>query len=976
MQNNNRLHAPTEQQIEQQGEKLITAVSAVRKSPDWMGQLLSRTLTSDDLKIRTLRFVDALPSLQSDSALVEHLRAYFRDGDLPFPGISRWMLQQTSTDKLLAPSIRKVFNRVAYRFLAGANIGEALEAASRLRRDNLAPSLDLLGEVTLSDVAATRYREALIEAIRQAGEAITGWPPNPQLDRSGEQSIPPLNLSLKLTSLLPRPAPQDIKNQIHELSDRLRPVLREARSAGLSVTVDMESYNTKDLILGVFQEVLMDPEFLDWPHAGIAIQTYLKSAPQDLERLLAWASKRQTPIHVRLVRGAYWDEELIHAAQHGWAVPVWEGRGITDQVYEQCMSTLFAAAPGVTPVIATHNLRSIALALALAEQQGMQPDQFELQMIWGMGGRIPQALSNLGYRLRIYAPFGELIPGMAYLVRRLLENSSSQQALDLFQGEIPDASSFKPRVATEKITIRNPQGTFSNATTCRFTDPAERYRFTAALDKVRGKLGRDYPLFIGGKPLQVNGRIKSLNPAQPEQVVGNVSMASTEHLEQAVSAAKTAATDWQRTTFDYRAELLQQAAVKLENKRADFAAWEIFETGKNWTEADADVAEAIDFLRYYAQLARNYEKGYLQDTPGQTNRTFYRGRGVGAVLPPWNFPLAILTGMTAATLVSGNTCVLKPASLTPVVGAQFARLMHELDLPPGALNFLPGEGRDIGDQLVRHPNVVNIAFTGSREVGLGIIQKANGEAGRWPMLKRVIAEMGGKNAIIVDDDADLEEAVSGIIQSAFGFQGQKCSACSRVIAVGAIHDRLVQMLIDASTSLRPDLPEKPGAELGPVIDAVARDRIEQTILDAGKYAHLHWRGTPQDLGFYVPPAIFTGVPPNSDLAQEEVFGPVIAVLKAGDLEEAIKLANATKYALTGGLYSRHPDHLQQASDELVAGNLYLNRGITGALVGRQPFGGFKHSGTGPKAGGPDYLLPFMEPRTIVENTLRKGAAPV
>lgn len=962
--------------VAKQGEALIAAASEVKKKPDWLGQLLSRTLTSDDLKIRTLRFVDALPSLQSDSALAEHIRAYFKDGDLPFPGVSRWMLQQTSTDKLLAASVRKVFNRVAYRFLAGANTGEALQAAYQLRQANLAPSLDLLGEVTISDRSAIRYREALIQAIREAGETIHAWPENPQLDHDGTNTIPPLNLSIKLTSLLPRPVPQDIKNQVIDLSDRLRPVLQEARSAGLSVTVDMESYNNKDLVLGVFKSILREKEFSDWPHIGIAIQTYLKSAHEDLQQLLAWAEKRQTPFHVRLVRGAYWDEELIHAAQNGWSVPVWEGRGITDQVYEECMQILFAAAPQVIPVIATHNMRSIALALALAEQHEMQPGQFELQMIWGMGGRIPQALSNMGYRLRIYAPFGDLIPGMAYLVRRLLENSSSQQALDLFQGATPDADAFKARTPTEKITIRNPEHTFNNTATFRFIDAGERHQFTAALDEARGELGDNYPLLIGGREIQINNRIDSFNPARPEQLVGRVAAANTEHVEEAVSAARTASSQWQNTNFDYRAGLLEKAAEKLEARRAEFAAWEILEAGKNWSEADADVAEAIDFLRYYALLGRQYEKGHLQDTPGQTNRTFYRGRGIGVVLPPWNFPLAILTGMTAATLVTGNTCVLKPSSLTPVVGARFARLMHELDLPPGVLNFVPGEGRNIGDQLVHHPNIVNIAFTGSREVGLGIIQKANGSAGRWPMLKRVIAEMGGKNAVIVDEDADLEEAVKGIIQSAFGFQGQKCSACSRVIVVGDIHDRLVQLLTEASASLRPGFPEEPGSELGPVIDEVARERIERAILDAEKYANLHWRGDAQELGFYVPPTIFTHVPSNSELAQEEIFGPVIAVLKASDFEEAIKLANATRYALTGGIYSRHPDHLEQACKEFAVGNLYLNRGITGALVGRQPFGGFRHSGTGPKAGGPDYLLPFMEPRTIVENTLRKGAAPV
>jgi RHH-type proline utilization regulon transcriptional repressor/proline dehydrogenase/delta 1-pyrroline-5-carboxylate dehydrogenase len=404
----------------------------------------------------------------------------------------------------------------------------------------------------------------------------------------------------------------------------------------------------------------------------------------------------------------------------------------------------------------------------------------------------------------------------------------------------------------------------------------------------------------------------------------------------------------------------------------------VFEVGKTWREADADVTETIDYLEFYGrELLRLDRPRHLYPIPGETNEYFYQPRGVVVVIPPWNFPMAILTGMTAAALVTGNTVVLKPAIQSPVIAARLVELFSEAGVPHGVLNFLPGPGTEIGEFLVAHPHVHMIAFTGSRAVGCRINARAAELQEGQDHLKRVLAEMGGKNAILVDEDADLDEAVAGVTASAFGYAGQKCSACSRAIVHKAIYDAFLARLVEAARSLRVGPPEDPGSYLGPVIDATAQRRIRDYIEIGKQEGRLVLNTDVSALGdgYFVGPTIFADVPPLARIAQEEIFGPVLAVMKVNSFEEGLAVAMNTPYALTGGVYSRSPAHLAQARREFRVGNLYLNRKCTGAIVGRQPFGGFKMSGIGSKAGGPDYLLQFLEPRTVTENTVRHGFAP-
>jgi RHH-type proline utilization regulon transcriptional repressor/proline dehydrogenase/delta 1-pyrroline-5-carboxylate dehydrogenase len=598
---------------------------------------------------------------------------------------------------------------------------------------------------------------------------------------------------------------------------------------------------------------------------------------------------------------------------------------------------------------------------------------------------------------------------MSYLVRRLLENTSNEGFLKakfsdnasaaqllrdprslLKSGPVAAAVSAASRrhlagdtPATTGSHSRNgasldtpPGDTYENSPLVNFVHRSSQEQMRTALREVRAKLGQKYPIVINGNKIWTDNLIDSINPSSPTQVVGAVAEAHTEHAEDAVTAAKKAFEHWCRVSVEHRAELLERVAGIMDRRRFELSALEVYEVGKPWAEADGDIREAIDFLLFYAQQMRLRGSPRLtQHVPGEESYQHYWPRGVALVIAPWNFPMAILTGMVSAALVTGNTVIMKPAEQSAVCGAMLMEMFEEAGVPPGVLNFLPGKGRVIGQHLVDHKDVHMIAFTGSREVGLRIWESAGQTRPGQLELKRVVCEMGGKNAVIVDSDADLDEAIVDSIYSAFGYQGQKCSALSRLIVLEENYERVVKRLVEAAASLRVGNPETPGIMVGPVIDETAYRR-QLEIIEAGKKeATLAFQGTVPPEGFFVPPTIFTGVKAEMRLAREEIFGPVLSVMKVRDLDEAIRVANDTDYALTGGFFSRSPANIERVKAELVAGNVYINRSCTGAVVGRHPFGGFKMSGGGTKAGGGDYLLQFLVPRVVTENIMRHGFAP-
>lgn len=501
-----------------------------------------------------------------------------------------------------------------------------------------------------------------------------------------------------------------------------------------------------------------------------------------------------------------------------------------------------------------------------------------------------------------------------------------------------------------------------------FSDPKNRALMQDAIKAVRGELGKTYPLVIDGERVTTRDLIISTNPADPDQVVGKVAKADAELVDKALAAGWKAFDPWKRIPGPARARYLFKAAAIMRRRKFELSAWEIFEAGKTWAEADGDVAEAIDFLEYYArQMERLSRPIPVTPLPGEEDTAFYMPLGVGAVIPPWNFPLAILSGMSASAMVAGNPIVLKPASPTPVIAAKFVEVMEAAGIPRGVLNFIPGDGGVIGDHLVTHELTRFISFTGSREVGLRINHLAAEPRPGQRWIKRVVAEMGGKDAIVADETADLDAVAEGIVSSAFGFQGQKCSACSRAIIVDQVYEEVLSRVVELTRKLSVGNPEDITHALGPVIDHRAYEKILSYIEWGKQNAKLVVGGNKAGgKGYMIEPTIFSEVKPGSKLEQEEIFGPVLSMVRARDWDHALEIANDTEFGLTGSVYSARRDRIEEAYADFEVGNLYINRKCTGAVVGSHPFGGFNMSGTDSKTGSPDYLVLFMQMKAVAE----------
>jgi len=520
-------------------------------------------------------------------------------------------------------------------------------------------------------------------------------------------------------------------------------------------------------------------------------------------------------------------------------------------------------------------------------------------------------------------------------------------------------------------------GKFKNESYLDFSTLANRKKQQTALERARGGNGSEYPLIIGSERLLTGEKLSSYNPSRPDEVVGVFQKADTMLAVKAVESAHEAFQLWRVVPPKKRAEFLFKGAALMHRRRFELNATIILEVGKSWSEADADVAEAIDFLEFYGREMLRYGADHpVVKIPGERGKVVYIPLGVAIVLPPWNFPLAILAGMSSAAIVAGNTVVLKPSSDSPLTGWKFVEIMQEAGLPSGVLNFVTGSGSAVGDVLVSHPKTRFISFTGSKEVGIHINELAAKVQPGQIWLKRVVAEMGGKDSIVVDKGVDLEEVAQGVVAAAFGFQGQKCSACSRVIVHESVHDKLVDLIVKRTNGLTVGDAADPSNFMGPVINKKAKEKIlwyiERAVGEGGEIVSGGVR--PDGEGHFIRPTVIANVQPDSTIAQEEIFGPVLAVIKAGDFDTALKIANNTEYGLTGAVYTRQQKYLKKAEEEFFVGNLYLNRKCTGALVGAHPFGGFNMSGTDSKAGGRDYLLLFLQAKSIAEKIDHRGAA--
>jgi len=996
--------------------------------------LMEWSMKDPVFKVQLFRFVDCFPVLNTPEDIFDHLQDYMNQpGVQPPTVIAAAIKAGTFAKGLAAGQISKQITGMASKFIAGVDASSALGNLRSLWDDGIAFSVDLLGEACVSDLEADAYRDKYLDLIRNLPDQVAAWPTNPRLESDHLGAVPRTNVSVKISSLSARCDPIDAAGARRDLLKRLRPILEAAQAKGVFVNFDMEQFAFKDFTLDLFMHCCEEVNF----HAGLAMQAYLRSGEADARRIAEWAAKRGRAVTVRLVKGAYWDYEVINAEQRGWPVPVWPTKRQTDACFERMTDIFLDATPaagssagGVKLALGSHNVRSIAHALAGLERRKLPRNAIELQMLHGMADQLKYAAAEMGLRVREYVPVGQMIPGMAYLVRRLLENTSNESWLKA--GFLDNADPAKllasPHGDEAPATpmAHKPLGTHSttgDANTIKVAEPSassveqapERHMLSPALPQLGlrpffNEAFRDF----SQRPVH-EAFTRAVAGANVPTVANDRTPA---HAAEMVARADAVFAAWRGADPLLRARALVRAAELMRARRDELSAVMIKESGKTWREADADTCEAIDFCDFYARLAPPlFSRERLGRFIGELNEQLYQPRGVAVVIAPWNFPLAICCGMTVAALVTGNPVIIKPAEQTPGIAKLLCDILQQalketLAATPASdasvkllarsiadvVQLCPAPGETTGAALVRDPRVALIAFTGSRDVGLDILSAvapvtpfAKPAPAVPTHIKRVVCEMGGKNALIIDTSADHDEAVLAARHSAFGFQGQKCSACSRLIVVdpqgpsGPAITRFRERLVEATRALTIGDPKLPGTDVGPVIDAEAAAKINGYI-DRAKASGLQFAQLPlptsplrhsatSPLLAFIPPIIFWTVPESHELAREEIFGPVLAIMHGHTFEEALRIANSLPYKLTGGVFTRKPSHLEQAKREFRVGNLYLNRGITGALVARQPFGGFDMSGVGSKAGGRDYLLQFVEPRAITENTMRRGFAP-
>lgn len=977
-----------------------------RKSHGFFNQRLGKGLLNDlmmawsmrhpDFKVEMFRFVDVLPSLASSGQIIRHLQEYFLRSAA---GVPFWVRSGLSvatnlplTDGLTAKIVRKNVSTMARSFITGEDADHASRSLEDIWKGGYCFTVDILGEAAVAESESQRYQKMYVELVNRLAAQVKSWPTKAVLEESAWGKIPRANVSVKLSSLYSQIDSLSFRGSVDILKDRLRPILRDAVRNFVFVNIDMEQNDFRELFLAVAEEIFAEAEFRSYPHFGIVIQTYLKSSQEDLRRLIHYCKGRGTPITVRLVKGAYWEYEIIRSRQNDWPIPVFTDKVQTDANYETCVDLLLESFPHIAGTFGSHNVRSLSYAMARAEELGLARHAIEIQMLYGMAGPFKKAVADMGYRVREYAPVGELLPGMAYLVRRLLENTSNEgflrvkfmkpnEAMDFLKKPVADKnasgqnSNIKP---SEKKESTVSLSSFVNESLLDFSRDDHRRRLEPAFRALRQKLPLTVDPMIDGQSVDGTPVYQSANPCDTREVITKFTMAHQYHADQALAACRMARRSWSQFAPERRVEIIKKVADILAGQRDELIAVIVLETSKTIREADGDVCEAIDFCRYYAEEYLRLSRPRLtSEVPGETNNYLYRPRGTAVAIAPWNFPLAILTGMTVGPLVCGNPVIMKPAEQSTGISSYLYRALIGAGVPVEAVHLLPGAGEVIGQYLVNHSQVHIITFTGSKAVGLNILRGAHHPLPGQKHIKKVVAELGGKNGIIIDDDADLDEAVVGALQSVFGFQGQKCSACSRLIVHEACYDKFKKRFIDAMMSLKIGPASQPDTKVSAVIDSQSKDRLME-VMHRNRNKIVAQLAVPAELrehGHFVPPTIFEDDDPKSELGQKEFFGPLVTLFKAANFDQAIEYLNGVDYALTGGLYSRSPSHIERARNEIEVGNLYINRGITGAQVCRQPFGGFKLSGVGGKAGGPDYLLQFLDPVTVTENTMRRGFAP-
>jgi RHH-type proline utilization regulon transcriptional repressor/proline dehydrogenase/delta 1-pyrroline-5-carboxylate dehydrogenase len=865
-------------------------------------------------------------------------------------------------DAALRTAMRSAMQILGAEFVIGETIADALaNTDSRFRY-----SFDMLGEAALTQRDSERYFESYSSAIDAVGKA------------GARESFSAPGVSIKLSALHPRYEFSQRDRVLRELTPRLLTLVRQARDSGVMITLDAEEADRLELSLDLFKLVYSNAEIREYEGLGLAVQAYQKRAPHVIDWLAQLARENRKTIALRLVKGAYWDAEIKRAQVHGLdGYPVFTSKAHTDVSYLACGRRVLAHGDAFYPQFATHNAHTVAYFLELAKNR-----EFEFQRLYGMGEALYSKIIDRK-PCRVYAPVGSFDTLLPYLVRRLLENGANTSFVNrIGDAELPAQKIVESPVAQTRARggkphprIPLPRDLYSerrNSQGTNLADPAALSALASAMRSAAQKKWRASPL-VNGKALSGDERT-ARNPADATQAIGTVVDADERHLENALELAHKAAASWDEAPASQRAQMLERAADLFEQHRAELATLIVREGGRIIPDALAEVREAVDYCRYYAQEARRLfgTATALPGPSGEANTLMLRGRGVFACISPWNFPLAIFTGQVAAALAAGNAVIAKPAEQTPLVAMRAIELLHEAGVPGEALNFLPGSGEKIGARLVADRRIAGIVFTGSTETAKAI---GHALAAREGPIIPFIAETGGMNAIVADSSALPEQLIGDVIQSAFNSAGQRCSAARLLFVQDDVAEPVMTMLEGAMKELRIGNPSLLATDVGPMIDEEAKRGVERYCEELAQNARqVAIAPPPQNShdGFYLAPRAFeisfAQIPPR------EVFGPVLHVIRwnADELDRVIAAINDTGYGLTLGIHSRIDTTIDKIRSEVRAGNIYVNRNIIGAVVGVQPFGGEGLSGTGPKAGGPNYLARFAVERTVSVNTAAIG----
>jgi RHH-type proline utilization regulon transcriptional repressor/proline dehydrogenase/delta 1-pyrroline-5-carboxylate dehydrogenase len=957
---------------------------------------LSLTAQFDLIRVHLLKFLALLPSLDHDKSgeevkrnLLESLRRLREDneaisqnkkrGSRPLPfhiTIAMGFALQIASflpAKLLATVVRHLVRKMAKRFIAGESIRTSHKTLRDLRASHRQCTLDQLGELVVSAREADEYFEKVLQLIHGMKEHI----PRGEKNSAG---ILNAHVSIKVSALSHDFRPQAFMATYMKVAPRLKRILQEAKREEVFVNIDAEHYHYRDLVLRIYEKCLMEtPELRDYAQTGIVVQAYLRDGASHLRDVISVAKKRNLRMPIRLVKGAYWDAETIEGEAHQFTPPQFLNKEESDLHFRQLAYLTLENHDHLQLAIASHNLQDHAFAEALRTLRFPKAPVIEHQCLHMTYEALSHGLAKMGWPVRNYMPIGNLLVGMAYLVRRIMENSSQVGVLSIMRshqkasGLISPVDVHKEKKKAGKIAfdsfIKEARGDFSPARPLRLFIPHELSSLESALIKLETELTEKQ------SEIAKSPDVKVVCSSRPEFLLGTYKLTSkeeavaqVERLEKALAAGS-----WGKGTHALsRVGIMLRAADLMLLRRNELSALIIYEAGKTMTEALADVDEAIDFINFYARQEINIQLGAEK----------FSNRGVFTVIAPWNFPLAIPCGMAVAPLVAGNAVILKPAEQTPLIGAELYKILIEAGVPADILALVQGDGEIVAAPLVTHPRTAGVVFTGSKGVGTWIYKNAAGEVlphyhHPITMQKKIITEMGGKNAIIVTNNCELDETISGILYAAFGHAGQKCSAASRVIVHREVKDALVKRLVEAIKDLKVGESLDPSTSVNPLISLQDQERVRAAVVSARDEAIrvqgkiLIDRSHEKLPGYCVGPAVFE-LPAHAAVkkdswAQKEVFGPVIHIVEYESLIEAVELFNGTEYALTGGVYSQSQDDIDFLIQFLRSGNLYVNRPNTGARVGIEPFGGFKMSGTGPKAGGTEYMREFHFPLIHQDN---------